>query len=244
MNTACIPPVIENESPKPSQGAIALFVKTPGLSPVKTRLAASLGTDAAETLHLTAAQSVTSVIADACQQIPLQGYYAVAEVGALDHWYWQALPTVWQGEGGLGERMGLIYEQLLQRHPYVLLVGADIPQMTSRQVCDCAHWLSATDFSRFAFGPSFDGGFWLFGGNRRLSQALWTHISYSQPDTGEQFLNAIAPFGDIFQTDSLQDADELADLVRVMSALEALVKPTPEQQKMTDFLTQLTLTNC
>ena len=244
MNTVSIPPVIENESPKPSEGAIALFVKTPGLSPVKTRLAASLGTDAAETLHLTAAQSVTSVIADACQQIALQGYYAVAEAGALDHWYWHALPSVWQGEGGLGERMGLIYEQLLQYHPYVLLVGADIPQMTSRQVCDCAHWLSGTDFPRFAFGPSLDGGFWLFGGNRPLPQTLWTRISYSQSDTGEQFLDAITHFGDIFQTDSLQDADELADLVRVMSALEALVKPTPEQQKMTDFLKQLTSTNC
>jgi uncharacterized protein len=234
---------MKTESLKQSQGAIALFVKTPGLSPVKTRLAASLGTGVAEALHLTAADSVTSVIADACQRFPLQGYYAVAEAGALDHPYWQALPTVWQGEGGLGERMGLIYEKLLQRHPYVLLVGADIPQMTVLQLCDCARWLCGIDFPRFAFGPSLDGGFWLFGGNRPLPKTLWTQIIYSQSDTAEQFLSAIRHFGDIFHTDSLQDADELIDLVRVMTSLEALLNPTPEQLKMMHFLKELTSPN-
>ncbi|MDO8844604.1 DUF2064 domain-containing protein [Methylicorpusculum sp.] len=243
MKVESTPLAIENLSMKQASGAIALFVKTPGLSAVKTRLAATLGVETAETFHLTAAQAVTSVIMDACQQFPLQGYYAVAEVDALDHFYWQVLPTVWQGDGGLGERMGRIYEQLLQRHPYVLLVGADIPQMTSHQVCDCAHWLSGIDFSRFAFGPSLDGGFWLFGGNRPLPQTLWTDIIYSQSDTGAQFLNAITRFGDIFHTDSLQDADEPVDLVRVMTSLEALLKPTPEQQKMTNLLKQLTSPN-
>ena len=37
-------------------GAIAVFVKTPGLSPVKTRLAAKLGKATAEAFHLASAQ--------------------------------------------------------------------------------------------------------------------------------------------------------------------------------------------
>jgi glycosyltransferase A (GT-A) superfamily protein (DUF2064 family) len=46
-----------------------------------------------------------------------------------------------QGEGGLGERMAHIYNTLLKQHDFVLLVGADIPQMTVaelRDACFCS----------------------------------------------------------------------------------------------------------
>jgi len=83
-------------------GAIAVFVKTPGQSPVKTRLAASLGRENAELFHLTAARSVVSVTQQMKAKTDIKNYYAVAEQSALEHHYWQDLPCLWQGEGGLG----------------------------------------------------------------------------------------------------------------------------------------------
>ena len=80
-------------------GAIAVFVKTPGLSPVKTRLASQLGKETAEAFHLAAAQSVSSVVQQLSKLADIQSYYAVAEQVALNHNYWQDLPCVWQGEG-------------------------------------------------------------------------------------------------------------------------------------------------
>ncbi len=111
-------------------GAIAVFVKTPGLSPVKARLAATLGQKNAEAFHLAASRSVASVVQSLSQKTDIQSYYAVAEKSALTHSYWEDLPCLWQGEGGLGERMAHIYQTLLNTHDFVLLVGADIPQMT------------------------------------------------------------------------------------------------------------------
>ena len=90
-------------------GAIAIFVKTPGLSPVKTRLAATLGREAAEAFHLASSQSVSSVAQSLGRQADIKGYYAVAEETALNHSYWEDMPCLWQGEGGLGERMAHIY---------------------------------------------------------------------------------------------------------------------------------------
>ena len=58
-------------------GAIAIFVKTPGLSPVKTRLAVKLGQKVAEEFHLTSAQAVAETVQTACKQDDIQGYYAI-----------------------------------------------------------------------------------------------------------------------------------------------------------------------
>ncbi len=125
-----------------STGAIAVFVKTPGLSPVKTRLAKSLTTDIAEAFHwAAAARAVSASIKAAGTQTAVQGYYAVAEKNALHHSAWQDLPRLWQGGGGLGERMRQVYQALLAQHDFVLLVGADIPQMTAQQLSQAASWL-------------------------------------------------------------------------------------------------------
>ena len=43
-------------------GGAAIWVKTPGLSPVKTRLAASIGVEAAERFHLLSALAVAASI--------------------------------------------------------------------------------------------------------------------------------------------------------------------------------------
>jgi hypothetical protein len=43
-------------------GAIAIFVKTPGVSPVKTRLAANLGQENAEAFHLASSRAVESIV--------------------------------------------------------------------------------------------------------------------------------------------------------------------------------------
>ena len=153
-------------------GAIAVFVKTPGLSPVKTRLAAKLGREAAEAFHLAAAQSVSSVVQELSSLTDIQSYYAVAEQAALNHSHWQDLPCLWQGDGGLGERMAHIYQTLLAEHDFVILVGADIPQMTTAELLIASSWLPHADQARLIFAPSIDGGFWAFGGNCNIPQAI------------------------------------------------------------------------
>lgn len=217
-------------------GAIAVMVKTPGLSAVKTRLEAKLDKEIAVEFHLSSARSVAAVVQQyAKQEAGMQAYFAVAEEAALNHYYWQGLPCVWQGEGGLGERMAQVYQTLLDKHDFVILVGADIPQMTPAEFADATSWLSS-QYARFAFGPSVDGGFWLLGGNCSIPAAIWTDVTYSVDDTGEQFFNRIEELGEIKTLSCLRDVDEVEDFQPLRQTLLELPSPLPEQHSLGLFL--------
>ncbi|WP_428353456.1 TIGR04282 family arsenosugar biosynthesis glycosyltransferase [Methyloprofundus sp.] len=217
-------------------GAIAVFVKTPGLSPVKTRLAAILGKETAEAFHLASSQSVSSVAQALSQQADIKSYYAVAEKTALNHSYWEDMPCIWQGEGGLGERMAHIYQTLLNEHDFVILVGADIPQMTAAELLNAVNWLPHAEQARLVFGPSIDGGFWVFGGNCPVPHSLWTDVVYSTADTGAQFFNKIERLGNVKTLAALRDVDEVSDLLPLRDALLNLAEPLPEQHELMRFL--------
>jgi rSAM/selenodomain-associated transferase 1 len=217
-------------------GAIAVFVKTPGLSPVKTRLAVEVGQKNAEAFHLASSRSVSAVIQALSKLDDVQSYYAVAEESALNHSYWQDLSCIWQGEGGIGERMAHIYQTLLLKHDFVMLVGADIPQMTSKELLKASSWLPHNVQARLVFGPSDDGGFWLFGGNCAIPQTIWTDVTYSTADTGTQFFNKIKQVGEIKTLVSLRDVDEFDDLVSLRDILQKLSKPLPAQLELVQFL--------
>lgn len=223
-----------------ARGAIALFIKTPGFSPIKTRLAVKLGTDRAEQFHWLAARSTVAVIKQAEQSCELQGYYAVAEETAATNEIWRGMPCLWQGERGLGERMRHVYEHLIQNHDFVVLVGADIPQMSVADLQQASSWLAHDEQARFAFGPSLDGGFWLFGGNYSLLGSWWTDVEYSTAETGAQFFNAVKQWGEVQTLRVLQDADEPSDLFALHKALHELSSPLPEQVQLMRFLFGLT----
>jgi len=222
-------------------GAIAVFVKTPGLSPVKTRLAASLSKESAEAFHLASARSVASIVKTLSKQADIKSYYAVAEQEAKNHHYWQDLPCLWQGEGGLGERMSHVYQTLLQQHDFVILVGSDIPQMTVKDLLVIPAWLNHQEQARLAYGPSADGGFWLIAGNCNIPASIWTDIIYSQADTGVQFLNKIEKLGDIKKIDCLRDIDEVQDLIPLKDTMLDLTTPTTEQNELLIFLDSLAI---
>ncbi len=222
-------------------GAIAIFVKTPGLSPVKTRLAATLGQTTAEAFHIAAAGAVASVMQELATQADVHSYYAVAEQQAINHHYWHELPCIWQGEGGLGKRMSYIYQTLLQKHDFVILVGADIPQMTSLELLKGSDYLSLQQHAQFVFAPSEDGGFWLLGGNCYIPLNIWTEVTYSKATTGNQFLKKIQALGDVKTLTCLRDVDEVQDLSSLKEALLTLSAPTSKQLKLLQSLDSLAI---
>ena len=217
-------------------GTIAIFVKTPGLSPVKTRLAFKIGQEKAEAFHLSSSRSVSAIVQAVSKLNDVQSYYAVAEEEAITHDYWQNFPCVWQKEGGLGERMAHVYQELLSKHDFVILVGADIPQMTVRELQKALTWLSQKDQTRLVFAPSEDGGFWLVGGNCKIPHSIWNSVKYSQADTGKQFFNKIKKLGRVKTLATLRDVDELDDLILLRKTLLDLSEPILEQQELGLFI--------
>ncbi len=203
-------------------GAIAIFVKTPGLSPVKTRLAACIGQHAAEVWYLAAAGAVAEVARVAAMPVESLIYWAVAERDAGSSTHWLGFPNLAQGDGELGARMARVHTCLVERHGFGVLVGADAPQMDAAQLSEMLQWL-ASERPRAALGPARDGGFWLFGCNRTIDPALWNSVAYSRADTLQQFELALARCGfDWMWTAALSDVDVATDLERCVAEISAL----------------------
>lgn len=212
-------------------GGVAILVKTPGLSPVKTRLAAGLGTAAAERWHRLAAAAVAEIVSG----IPgLTAYWAVAEPPAQAAGAWPDLPLLEQGEGELGERMGRVHAALLAQHDFALLLGADTPQLDARHLADAAAWLDAAE-PRLAMGPASDGGFWLLGANRNPEPADWTSSPCGRDDTGRGFRTAMARHGQWCLLPVLTDVDEPADLAAMLAEMALLKRSSPAQARLAEW---------
>ncbi len=213
--------------------AVAIFVKTSSLSPVKTRLAKGIGSALATEFHRRAAAAVGAVAHAAGSDI--RPHWAVAEQEALAHSAWRAFPTLWQGDGDLGARLHRVYSELLERHGSVLLIGADAPQVSPALLRDAA--CTVRDGGpAYAMGLATDGGFWLFGGRAPVPPDVWHSVAYSRADTGARLAETLAPFGSISRVPALADTDEVSDLPALMSALGCLREPLPEQAALDAWL--------
>jgi rSAM/selenodomain-associated transferase 1 len=210
---------------------IAIFVKTPSLSSVKTRLWPGIGRRRAEALYLSSAQAVASVAMQTRDQGGIEPYWAVAEDAALPAEAWTDLPQLPQGNGSLGERMAQVYARLRQAHHAAILIGADAPQLTAHALQRAAVWLSGVE-SRLAIGRAADGGFWLFGGNAPLHDDAWTGVRYSAPDTAAQFMHAMHGSGAWLELETLHDLDTVDDIPHVRTGLAAVAAPTPAQLRL------------
>lgn len=205
---------------------IAIFVKTPGLSPIKTRLGQTIGRRVAEEWH----RRASICVGTSAQATGLPVYWAVAESNGLAHPLWQELPRIIQGEGGLGARMACVHTELIRRHGAAILIGADLPQIEPRHLNTAAGWLDASD-PRYVLGPARDGGFWLFGANRALPAATWESVRYSRDDTAQHFIAAVdAPCWEMLEP--MTDLDLADDLPAVLNELESVANPSAEQRSL------------
>ena len=214
---------------------VAVFVKTPGLSPVKTRLAAGIGEKRAGVFYQLACVAVREVLAAAAKEMPpLQGYWAVAEPGGAAMWL--DLPTVAQGEGGLGTRLAVVYEAMRAKDRFgaAVLIGADAPQLTLTTFALTRAALEGG--ADFVIGPAADGGFYLFAGLRPLDAALWESVPYSQSNTTTELKKQLAPIGRVALLETLTDVDEEKDLGPATKELANVVHPTPAQLELMAWL--------
>ena len=210
---------------------IAIFVKTPGHSPVKTRLAAQLGADLARQWYERAALASYQAAQIAAAASNTTVYWAVAEANAHAHPLWAGVPVLAQGEGGLGERMHQVHRSVLARHHSALLIGADLPHFDPQELNKALDWLAAAP-ARLALGPAHDGGFWLFGSNQAIDLQRWQQVRYSASDTALQFRAALAHCGDWLTLRAYPDVDTAADLPACLAHLSALGTPTPAQSAL------------
>lgn len=193
--------------------ALAIFAKTPELSPVKTRLAMDFGQKKAETFYRMSVDAVEEMALTAKE---LSGnaidlFWAAPEKQAVEQ-ITKSFPVLWTEGNGLGESLANISEELFSRYKQVILIGTDSPQLKPSLILEAIDRLSSKPDS-CVVGPSADGGFYLFGSNIRIPKAIWGRVKYSRGDTIKQLLSQLEKAGYFVSLLSEQiDVDHADDL--------------------------------
>jgi rSAM/selenodomain-associated transferase 1 len=191
---------------KTSNQLLIIFTKNPLLGKVKTRLAETLGEE--QTLAV-----FRRLLAQAAK---------VAKSWDGDVWIFYAdfIPKddVWasigcrfflQQGGDLGTRMAHAFDKGFARYDKVVLMGTDIPDISTEIVDNAFELLSAKDF---VLGPTFDGGYYLVG-MKAMHYFVFRQMTWSTSDVLAQTLKRIQdkPLS-VALTKPLIDIDYEADL--------------------------------
>jgi rSAM/selenodomain-associated transferase 1 len=138
---------------------LAVFLKAPRLSTVKTRLAAEIGDRHALRLYrVLAARTLTAVRAAGLDAII---WYSPPDARTeMEFWLgnvWELRPQV---PGDLGARLAAAAQAVPQGHPWVA-VGADCPALSAPILREA---YARLERAGLVIGPAHDGGYYLIGG--------------------------------------------------------------------------------
>lgn len=166
-----------------SEEKLIVFVKAPRPGTVKTRLAKSIGTNAACGAYCLLVETLLRRI-ERLENVELRFTPddAADEIRSWLRKTWQTSP---QGAGHLGERLQRAFQTAFQNGANrVVVIGSDCPEITADDV-DRA-W-SALKTNDSVLGPARDGGYWLIG-LRQPQPALFQNISWSTATVFEETL--------------------------------------------------------
>ena len=197
--------------------ALAIFCKTPEKGFVKTRLAASVGDQKAlevylNLLNITDEETrpfssslylfVTSSIEDSVEK--MQSILQQQDLFTDP----KTKFVIQQGED-LGQKMSAAFKKLFKNHQSVVLIGCDLPDLTSALISKAFDALQSNDV---VIGPSCDGGYYLIGLNKETPD-LFKEISWSTEKVLNQTLEKAERLSIKVQLlDQLRDIDTLEDL--------------------------------
>lgn len=190
--------------------AIVIFVKTPGYSALKTRLAKSIGKEMAELFHTLSVQTLEQKL-QSMEGKGIQPIWAVAEEEALKAPIWKSFPSYLQAPGGLGERLFQMQNLVLKDFDSYIFLGADSPHISVESLLLAKDRLYQS--GEFQIGLTTDGGYYLFASRQELPRNLWIDIPYSVETTAYEFQKHLQSLGKVNSDyPVLNDVDEVEDL--------------------------------
>lgn len=194
---------------------LCIFARAPVLEEVKTRLARTLGAEAALAAH-------EELVGLALNQLAnVAGMHSELWIaGATDHptvleWSrsWQ-LPVLAQQGDDLGARMSHAVQTCLAEPALALVVGTDCPGITAAYVQQAATALRDHDL---VLGPAEDGGYGLIG-LRIPAPELFEDVLWGTDAVLQQTLDRAVRSGLSYTLlATVWDVDEAADWVRFLA---------------------------
>ena len=218
-----------------SLGVLAIFSKTPGLTPAKTRLGADLGQEMAEhffRLCLNCQFELTMQIKNS--GLSLQAVWTLAEKDSRQNSFWQTENCLEQGSGSLGDRLYSTQQQLSSYHHFIF-IGTDSPQLPFSLIKDVHQTLQGENYD-FVLGRSLDGGFYLLGSRLKLELDEWNSVPFSHADTSDCLLQLLQSKGRVLELSTLTDVDFKEDLPILYQELSQLAERNTAQNTLLSCL--------
>ncbi|WP_121666893.1 TIGR04282 family arsenosugar biosynthesis glycosyltransferase [Mesonia aquimarina] len=171
----------------PSSAKLLLvFVRHPELGKCKTRLAKSIGNEAALEIYKTLLSHTASIIKniDADKQI-----WYTEDVVENDLWQRDYFSKKQQHGNDLGERMQFAFQEGFQAgYRQIVIVGSDIYDLSEKIISDA---FSALDQDDYVIGPAKDGGYYLLGMNQ-LNSAVFQNKKWSTASVFKDTLKSMS----------------------------------------------------
>jgi uncharacterized protein len=210
---------------------IGLMCKPPRPGTSKTRLAATLGHEAAAALAHAFLKDTAALVTRACisHHLVKKAYFrpvdASDEISAIIGSDW---PLAFCDAGDLGASMYEALEDLLRFTPAgAIIIGSDLPTLPEYRIAEAAACLRAADERAAVVGPSADGGYYLIGIKGAAAAPLLEPMAWSTPDVLEQTRHRAQQSGiHLMEVGPWYDIDEAEDLARIPKDPTAIASAT------------------
>lgn len=176
-----------------NERCVIMFVKSPDVGAVKSRLAATVQADVALELYRCFVSDMMGMIAQGGYPLVIS-FYPPDSGQKIAGWLGQEHTFLPQSGGDLGERMKNAFRTVFsQGVASAILIGTDIPDLPAPVIDEAL--TSLTDHDAVV-GPTYDGGYYLIGftADTFLPQAF-DGISWSSPEVFAQTLCALEAAG-------------------------------------------------
>ena len=194
-----------------NKNLIIVFVRTPELGKVKTRLAKSIGDVSALTIYKLLLKHTATVLYDLSFDKVV--YYS-EKVEENDFWEARLFEKKLQKGADLGERMQHAFETAFEQgYQKVLIIGSDLFDLKSIHITTAFEALENHDLT---IGPSLDGGYYLLG-MKELYPAVFKNkkwgtdsiLGNTLKDLQQQNVKLLEALNDIDTFEDLQQQPEL-----------------------------------
>lgn len=189
--------------------ALLIFVKNLIYGRVKTRLAATVGSDKAMKIYQQLLQHTNSV----CKNIKADKIVFYCDFIEEDIWEKEEFKKEIQAGNDLGERMkNALVKAFESGFEKVIIIGTDCPQI-NESILENA--FTKLDHFEVVLGPANDGGYYLTG-MKKLHPFLFKNIKWSTVSVLKETINRCKKKNlSYFLLPELIDIDEEKDLVHL-----------------------------
>ncbi len=188
-----------------SKNLLLIFTRNPELGKVKTRLAKTIGDEAALDIYKFLLEHTKQVTQNlSCDKAV---YYSV-KVRENDIWDASVYQKHLQDGNDLGIRMYNAFQQAFSTgYEKVVIIGSDLPDLTSEHINEAFEKLNSNDL---VMGPAEDGGYYLLG-MKKLHANIFQHKDWGTSTVRKDTLNDLQNES-VHLLETLNDVDVFEDI--------------------------------